>query len=408
MEITILQTVAEFLCREEIGAAAEALGDDWRGPGIAPLRQGRDDTTYARLLMLCGVLTMKLGVMTLAPVRDASRDMLSKSARLFGDNPEGQAARLWTGITYIQSGEYHEAIVWADSILTEGTSTADVTFSATLTRAIAELRLGDATKSLKSLEEIRSLYTLVSDISKGKYCLQLGIAYRQLKRRDEALLAYDEAAEQFHTAGSPRHEAQALNNIAGIYLDQGSLLRAQVYADRAVSIFRSLGDKGCEAKAWDTIANIHLIAGRYRFAVRAARKSVNLLTDSNQEGWLAEALITLAAAAAHLGHEESVLSLTTAAEISERLGNQEQADLARQELWNVVRKTKELGSRLLATVQPVEKTIIERALDKHEGRIARAANELGMKHQLLDKRIRALGLSHKRQTPVKRKRSIMR
>jgi tetratricopeptide (TPR) repeat protein len=407
MTTSVLQDAALCLGHGEFAGALDLLGELWPGIGLRPERTGEDDLSYARLLMICGVLTLKHGVRSLRRLGDTARDILGESVGLFGVNPEGQAARLWIGVSYVDEGRFNEAIAWADTILSERDTDLEITFTATLTRAIAEMRLGQPAQGLKSLAEIEPLLPGVEYLLRGKYYTQRGVGFRSLGKLDEALNAYDLAQEQYQCANSPRFLATVLNNIANVYADQGLLTRAHVYARRAVAAFAEIKDTGYEAKALDTLAQVLLREEKYDQALQAAQRSVNLLSESDQESWLIESLITLGRAASALSKAIAIPALSRAVAISEQIASKKQSELAVEELWRIVKNSKELSRTLAGSVEDIEIEVIERILAKNNGAITSTAKELGLSHQSLTSRIKALGLTSKRQTPIKRRRSII-
>lgn len=395
----------DLCCKGDFAGAIAALGDWWPGLGVHPQRNGLDDQAYAALLMVCGVISIEVGAISLRPAQNAAKNMLSQSARLFGVHPHAQAARLWLGRAYLRCGENHEAVALAHALLEENTN-VDVVCGATQTKAVAEMQLGDAAKSLSTLDEIDSLVKATPVLVQGKYYLNCGIALRHLGQLDRALDAYVLASDLFLEADCPRYEAAVSNNVASIHMDRAEYAKAHVAADRAASIYQRLKDRAHEAKAWDQIAQNYILQGRFDNAVRAASKAVHLLENSDHEGWLAEALTTQGVALARAGVGDAIRSLTSAAEIGERTGNKFQTDLAYAEMWRIIKE----GKALVDLLRPIERILISRALEEHGGSLTLAADSLGLRHQSLDWKIKNYfpELMSKRKTPVKRRKSIIR
>lgn len=402
MILTTLNTIGELLCLGDFLGAADLLGDEWPGPGVYPDRDGHDDISYARLLMSCAVLTINLGSIRLLNVQDVALDMLTESARLFGTSSEALTPRLWQGVAYFWRGEYHEAKALAQTILDEKAGGLEVEVGALLTQAIAEMGLGRGNESLATLDRVIPLLPGVSPMVQGKYYLNRGIAFRNLERQAEALIAYNKAGQLFEEVKSFRYEGAVVNNLAGIYTDQGRFIKAHVAADRAVSLFRKIRDKAHEAKAWDQIAKIYIKEKRFSLAVKPAQNAVALLADSDHEGWLAEALTTQGIALFRAGAQEGVAALNRAAKISERLGIP--AEATYNGLWDAIKQSKEVVTAL----RPMEEMVIERALDRHKGKVTKAARDLGITHQALEKKIKAFpALQEKRSIPRKRYKTVL-
>lgn len=397
-----LQSVGELVCLGDYLGAADALGHRWLGAGRLPERRGESDEEYGRLVMLCALLTMNLGVSRTERVQETVKDMLTTSIRLM---PGQLEPKLWLGVVYFWTGEYVEAIDLANAILNEQTSDLNVEVGALLTRAISEMSLDQPERSMATLDQAAMLVDGTSPLVRGKFHLNRGVALRNLERTEAALAEYEAAAPLFEEARSARYEGAVLNNMAGIYTDQGKFIKAHVVAERAVSLFRTIRDGSHEAKAWDQIARIYIRERKYSNAVKPARNAVLLLSESGNEGWLAESLTTLGIALAGSGYDESMATLGRASELNAKLGNQSLSKRAARDLWQAIQAGHEVARELTEGFRPLEKIVVEHTLEKHNGSITPAAAELEIPRQTLDKRIRAYfpDLLKKKKTRIRRK-----
>lgn len=402
------QTTEELCCHGEFAKASESLGASWRGVGVIPEREGRTDAEYANLLMMCGVLTINLGAIEQIHVQESAKDMLTRSAEL-AVGAQKVSARLWLGIAYIHCGEFNEAIALCDSVLADSPN-SEVKFSAVLTQAIAEQRLGHLDKAETLLTSIVPLLSDMTPLLQGKFWLQRGCLARQSGDPERAMDAYYNASIHFQEAPSLRWEAAASNNLAGVYTDLDRFLEAHIAAERAITLWRRIGDKGFEARTWDQIAKIHLKEGNFGKAERDSRRSVELLAESENQYWLAQSLITHGSALSHLATEQARRQLERAAELCEQVGNLHMAREAYTELWKIVTHAKELAANSRGAVSPVEHLVIEKLLEHHDGKVSTVAKELGIRHQSLDKMIstRFPDLLQKRKQPQVRRKSLFR
>lgn len=405
--------VNKMLALGDFQRAVEALGDEWRGPGITPERGGHDPHTYASLLMICGVLSAEFGLMG-SRLQEKSKDMLSRSVRLFGDDLEGaQAARAWLGTAYDRCGDFNEALALADSILQSKDSNLEVMVTAAKSKSIALDGLGRPQQAFDSLAEMVITVKALSPLVQGKFYLQRGKVLRKLRRLDEALEDYDLAMECFYSAKSLRYEAVASNNIAGVYLDQDEFTRAHVLTEKAIRLFESVRDQNHEGMAWDQAAQIYRKEGKYHEAERAARTAVNLLERGDHLDFLAEALTTLGTVLVERAMS-AIEPLERAAAIYEQQGNLMHLEHVNALMWNAVVRMKKIGKDTSAAihkaVRPFERRVIERTLAKHGGHVSPTAKELGMNHHGLREKIaqRFPELIDKCQPVTLRKRSIIK
>ena len=384
-------------------AGVELLGNDWRGPGVWPVRNGRSDTDYADVLMACGVLTSEIGAMQGLSVQGVAKDMLTRASTMFAGDPRSQLARLWTGTPFLRAGEYHEAIAYADTLLAENGDTV-VVLCATRTKAIAVTELGDPETALDLLNAVQPLVAGADPLLRGKYSLQLGVVFRKLGRIDDALSSYRDATEFFLDANSARYEAAASNNLAGIYTDLGQFLTAHITAERAVSLFERIGDKPMAAKTWDQIAKIYMAEGNFHSAERAARTAVELLSGGDRQSWLAEALTTHGTALIQLGLEQAAGQLKKAVAICLEIDNPHQERESIAALWQSIGQVKDV----VDLVRPLEKFVIEQTLIANDGRIGVAARHLGITHGHVEQRIKSFGLESLLRAKRKRRKSIIK
>lgn len=402
MKVATNQNPADLLCLADYYGAVDVLGNRWRGIAVLPHRNGCDDVEYARVLMVCGVLTIKLGNASQLAVQGAAKDMATQSIRLFGDDPERLAAHLWLGVIYFECGEYHEAIALADTLLEKETD-IDVVVGATTLKAISFTALGQDEKAFHLLTSIEMLLDVVPALVQGKFYLNRGMAARRLRRTQDAIADYNKASELFESVSALRWEAAAVNNLAGVYTDHHQYMIAHGFAERAISLFQQLGDKAHEGMAWDQNAKVFLAEENFTNAERDARKAVSLLSDGDNQAWHAGVLITHGVALAGMSYQQSVGQLQKAVEICETIGSSKQASEAYSELWKLARQSRKMAHMIDQSAIPIERIVIRYVLAKHEGRITKAASELGIFHNALTRKIRQMGLPRnpKRKSPTR-------
>lgn len=390
-------------------SAIELLGDRWRGIGVEPVQNGESDLDYAELLLACGILTVRMGKFAARSQAEA-KDLLGKSLRLFGEDSGRYAALFWLATAYSFCGEHKEALTLVDSILADQKADLDVEFSAGILKGYTHMSLGNDVLAEETFSRVEGFLEAVSPLCCGKFHLTRGMFYRKTQRFEEALADYDLASASFVLAESPRYLAAAQNNAAGVFSDLGRLEEARGAAESAVSVFAELRDRAHEAMAWDQLARIYEREGNFTEMVRCADHAVEILSAGDHEGWLAEALVTQGTARARLGMTEAMTALTRALEICERQGDPKQAEEVTRVMWDIVQRGKETRETLRETVSAFERSVYERVLEKHDGRVSPAARYLGLHHNVLLKRLktRFSDLLAKRIPPVRRHKTLMK
>lgn len=384
----------QILCKISLGdyiGATGALDTHWAGPGNLPERDGHNPHEYAALVMLSGILTVEQGLMG-GRLQEQGKDMLSMSVRLFEGHVDGvQTAKAWLATAYERCGDYNEALALADDLLASRDSNLDVTIIAAKTKSIALDRLGFSKRSLEALEDVAGVVEGVGPLLQGKIALQRGMVLRRLGQADEAIQSYDLAIEKFYDAKSPRYEASAANNMAGIYMDQEDYLRAHILTEKAIRLFHEIGDEVHEGAVWDQSAQISRKEGKLCEAEKAARKAVSILENTDQLSYLAEAYTTLGSVLVDIGTGAAV-PLEKAASIYRETGNTVLLDSVNGLLWESVLRIKKMAESHSAAIyealRPIERQVIERVLDKHNWRVSPAAKELKLTHKGLSDKLK--------------------
>lgn len=373
--------------RGDFQSAIEALGELWPGVGSEPPRSGRSDLEYADLLLACGILSVEAGRFTTRCLGDA-KNLLSKAARLFDGDAGRYESLFWLATAYLWSGENHEALALVDSILSDQQADSYVEFCAGRLKGLAHMNLGNAAQAEASFSAVELFLDTVPPMARGKFYLNRGMLFRQTRRFGESLDDHRSAIAAFKLADSVRFQAAARNNIAVVYTEQGRFAEARAEAEAALRVFVELRDRPHQAKVWDQLAQIYGREENYVEMCRCADRAVEILSDGDHEGWLAEALITQGAARARLGMVQAQEALSRALAICEKHGDPKQADAVTMAMWEIVCCEKDFQTVMQRGVAPLERTVYERVLEKHNGRVSPAAHQLGLHHKPFQKRLR--------------------
>ncbi len=86
----------------------------------------------------------------------------------------------------------------------------------------------------------------------------LGIAYREAGRLEDAAECLERALEQWRSTGFTYGEAATLDNLGCVYLEVGDLDRAQGYLESAILLNRRIDDRWGEARVMNNIGRVFL------------------------------------------------------------------------------------------------------------------------------------------------------
>ena len=460
---------ADLINRGQFEAAAEALGELWRGLGRRPCVEGLSAGTAAEVLLQAGVLSGWGGASRQARgAQEAAKDLLSESAALFeslGDAERAASARSDLALCYWREGAYDEARVLltnALEVLTETTARA----KAILRLSTVEFRAGRYGEALAILKESAHVFDeRVSHALRGSFHNELALAFKQLGTYggrgdyfDRAIIEFTAAIYHYEQAGHRRYRVINENNLANLLRKMGRHREAHDHLDRAGAVLRRLEDAGLLAQVDDPRARVFVDEGKYAEAERVICRAVGTLEAGGAAALLAEALTTQGVVWARLGRGDASLgALRRAVSVAEEAGALCGAGLAAltlieehgagralapDELYELyaradrllrdaqhaesvarLRECARLVMRRMAgaqvgdrdfsffdAVHETEARLIERALDAAGGSVTRAAKVLGIRHQtflsMLNTRHRKL--LEKRTPPGRRLRSIIK
>src|SRR5215216_5724115 len=411
-----------------------ALGKLWTKIGERPATDGLFADTQAEVLARVGALSGWLGSANQIPgAQEFARDLLTESITLFETLklPDKRAEAMGDlALCYWRSGAqddgralFRQAI---DAAQKPETKLRTLTNASTV--EISSGRYGDALALLDNASAF--LGEVSDDWIHGAYHYQRGLVYRGLggtENLDHALIEYSAASMHLANAGHIRHLAGVENNIGFIHMLLGRATESLTHLDRARGIFVSLKDSRMVAQVNDTRARVFLAEKRFAEAERAIFGAVTVLEQGDDSSLLAEALTTEGsifagsgkydsaraafnrasdvAAAAGDSHLAAVAQLRMVEEIGGVLSRTEllasyrsadqyvgdrasQSDLEGLRLCGhiVVDKLEKLnsleeeliGGSLAEEKKHFEARLIAQALERANGRITRAARELGL------------------------------
>jgi tetratricopeptide (TPR) repeat protein len=433
-----VRRACERACELERGGdyegARAALGKLWTRIGERPAVDELSPDLRAEVLWRVGALSGWLGSANQIPgAQEFARDLLTESITLFESLklPDKRAEAMTDlALCYWRSGAQDNGRALFQQAL-ETAQTAQTKLRTLTNASTVEISSGRYREALTLLNDAAAFLAEVSDDwIQGSYHFQRGLAYKKLggtENLDHALIEYSAASMHLANAGHVRYLARVENNIGFILLLLGRAAEALSHLDNARAIFVSLKDAGSVAQVNETRARVFLAEKRFAEAERAIFAAVTVLEQGDEASLLAEALTTEGsifagsekydsarsafnraadvAAAADDTHFATIAQLRMIEEIGGALSRAELLTSYRKarqylgkhashvelqslrlcrrivldQLEKLLSVEEELvGGTLKEELNHFEAWLIDRALERHNGRITPAARELGL------------------------------
>jgi tetratricopeptide (TPR) repeat protein len=372
----------------------------------------------------------------IAGAQEFARDLLTESITLFESLDQDKRAEAMgdLALCYWRSGAQDDGRALFQQALE--TAQTPQTKLRTLTNAstveISSGRYGEALALLNAAADL--LAEVSDDWVHGSYHFQRALVYRNLENVDEALVEYSAASMYLANAGHTRYLARVENNIGFILLQLGRATEALIHLDKARVIFISLKDSGSVAQVNETRARVFLAQKRFADAESAIFDAITTFEKGEDSSLLAEAVTTEGSILAGSGKYDSAReAFNRASEIAAAAGDSHLAAVAQlrmiEELEGVLSRAELLasyrraddyvgdrasefeherlrlygrivlekieklngleegliGGTLEDEVNHFEAWFIRRALERANGSVPRAADELGLTRQGLSK-----------------------
>lgn len=250
-------------------------------------------------------------------------------------------------------------------------------FSAYLLMACSEWRKGWAKQSLQTLSKAALLFDKMPPKLKGRFHGQRAVVYSRLKNQDSALMDLQSAKFWAEQGNDEEEIAIARNNLSKQYSDAGRFEEAMIEVDAAISFARNRSDDRLLGQFYDMKAQILVKHERFEEALEFSDKAMFLLeshpgiTEARETH--GRALIGLGAS--YLVQDDPVATV----------------------------KARRGAAELLPT--HIDKAVIELALERSNGNVLSAAEDLGVYHSYLLNVIKKFGIPHETR---KRARTLVR
>lgn len=339
---------------------------------------------------------------------EQAKDTLSKSVRLFADNPRAARAKVILALAYWAGGEIQEARATLAAI-----ETIEYRYCVLVASGMIE---ADPEKSLNFYARAESLVDRQSTALQAKFHNLRGMALRTLadgksrntrKKDTKAISLLRERSEmEYVTAIAladdyPEIHVSVMNNLAGLYTANKQFSQAHAIVDQVITRLADAKHQSHLGKAMDQRAALFLAQNKMKDAVQAARRSVAILEPTNRQSWLAEALLTLGTVLAQCReYTEARSQMERAVTICESVGDRAQAGAARAAMirelpldckdafliYSCVDEADQVKT-IQALLYRIEAELIRIALEKGRGSKAQAAKEMGISRQALEKKM---------------------
>jgi tetratricopeptide (TPR) repeat protein len=394
------QLAREYEDKGQYEAARHIMGELWQRIGERPQVEGLEPGTAAELLMRVGVITSWIGNCNqVTGAQETAKNLISESLSIFESlrYPKKIAeAQTELALCYWRIGEYDEARVILQSVLTQLRTDSELKALAVLRSAVVEWGAAKHKEALRILTETAPLFEKINkSVIKGSYHNQLAIIFKTLasigehEYLDRAFIEYDAASFHFEDAGHKPYLANVENNLGNLYFTAKRFKEAHRHLDHARRLMMSLKDRVGAARVDETIARVFLAQKRNVEAEKAAKSAVSILEQSGHHS-LAEALITHGRALARLGKSEHArFTLLRAIELSEEAGAMERAGEAAlaiiRELGAQLEELQTLSAKLplVKEIRRYEHDIVKQALINASGSVTNVARLLHTSHQYL-------------------------
>lgn len=272
-------------------------------------------------------------------------------------------------------GDYQDAYALAMRAFKDSAD-VDIKLRALLTASSSRSEQKKYADALTILNRACSFVDDVAPTQKAKFFGQRAFLHAKLKDDANVLIDYEAARVYAQEAADKVLEAQIVNNLAGCYRRLQRFEESITESDAAIAIVRSSGDRLWLARFYDQKAQTLIEMGRCAEAVAVSKKAVDMLGDhpAGSEARATHGRALIALGASYLETDDPV----------ESFGAKRRA----------VKSIDQAPSREL----------MQLALDRVGGRVAPAAQLLGISYPTLIESIERHGLS--RQKPYRRGKSL--
>jgi serine/threonine protein kinase/tetratricopeptide (TPR) repeat protein len=270
-------------------------------------------------------------------------------------NPDDTDAQLALAGLYEQSSNYDESLKRLAKVRAADSKNVD----ALLASGRVEILAGNPQAGLEFLNSAYSLATQFgNDEAKASVDQQMGQAYLNLNKFDEALKNFTAALEIRKKLGLERGIASSLNMIATVQNKLGNSNEALAGYKESLAGFQKIGDKRNTAIILMNLGSYYSDHAKYDDALKSTNDALTLFRDIGDEAMQALCLNNLGTIRGYMGNFQDALTYYQQAyQIREKL---KLTDDMAQSLQNLAETSVDLGQYDLAVSQYLKSLEIRR------------------------------------------------
>lgn len=150
----------------------------------------------------------------------------------------------------------------------------------------------------------------------------LGVVYRNLGRRDDAIGCFNQSAEILRQIGDSQGEARSVGEIGNVYRDQGRWVDAESYFRRSLSALTQADDRVWEAYILRVLGIVCRYQGRWEDAMACYRQCLPFFQELGNRRWEAYTLSEIGILHRDQGHwDEAIAHFNQSLEIFREIGD---------------------------------------------------------------------------------------
>jgi CHAT domain-containing protein/Tfp pilus assembly protein PilF len=167
----------------------------------------------------------------------------------------------------------------------------------------------------------------------------LGVFYRELREKQKAIDAYNQAQSLYHAQNQPKKEAQALSGIAGVYGKFGEPKKEREYLDQALAIHKANNDLPEQAHTLTSIALNYQNLGETEKALNSHQQALEIYRQTKDLPEQVQTLIAIGLVYSSRGDRPSAEKyIQQALELQKTIQSQLQQDAKSQENQIIILK----------------------------------------------------------------------
>ena len=266
--------------------------------------------------------------------------------KLTEGNPDDADAQLALADLYEQVSNYDEARKRLARVRSVDSKNVD----ALVASGKVEVEAGNSQAGLEFLNSAYSLATQFgNDEAKAAVEQQMGAAYLELNKLDEALKNFTDALDIRKRLGLERGVASSLNQIARVQSRMGNSAEALSHYKDALAAYQKIGDRRGTAMVLMNLGSYYADHAKYEDALKSTTDALTLYRDLGDESLQAQCLNNLGSIRSYMDNfQDALTSYQQAYQIREKLKLKD--DMA-ESLQNLAEVNVDLGQYDTAVTQ---------------------------------------------------------